>query len=230
MKTYGKILNSLAGVVLLLSSGQAGAIMLDTTYTGTDKGVDYTLEVSDSGGGLYDIWYTLDTTDFVSNAGGGTNAKSLHAVSVKAFSSVSSIGDFTVLLDGSTDVTTDWMSAFGQINGNTTQPDGDVVGPGSGWLSAYFLGLTGLDVPDGTISFHWEDIVGAPLTDDDPSAKAVYVFRENPNGAKDIGDFADQTSIHLNGPDVPEPTPLVLLAMGLAVIGLGRKLAVLRKT
>ena len=33
----------------------------------------------------------------------------------------------------------------------------------------------------------------------------------------------------VNTGDVPEPTPLVLLAMGLTVIGLGRKLAVRRK-
>lgn len=223
MKTNYTILNYLVGLILLLPFGQASALLIDS-YSGTDKGVDYSLEVAEISG-AYTLTYALNTSGFSS---GSSYMEALHAVSVKAFSSISDPGTF---------LTSGWTAVEGQISANTTAtnkqgqtPMPNVVGPGSGWLSAYSLSDTGLGVPDGIITFTWEGIMGTLL--DDPSAKAVYVFAEKAQGNKVEGDFATQTSIGLNGGDhkVPEPTPLVLLAMGLAVIGLGgRKLVVLRK-
>ena len=112
MKTNYKILNYLAGLVLVLPFGQAGAVLIDS-YSGTDKGVDYTSGSFPGLVDLYDIWYTLDTTNFFSSWW-WHQRKSLHAVSVKAFSSISDPRKLYWTPSGS------WTAVEGQINANTT--------------------------------------------------------------------------------------------------------------
>lgn len=170
-------------------------------FTGTDQGVDISLEemIVDS---TLNLWLTLSTSEY--NGPGDY----LHGISVKATNQLEA-SDITVVDPPNPDA--DWTTSLGHITNNTTGPDGNVLGSGEGWFSTIYTASNfGIGVPDSSFSFHYAiDITGLSVLSD-PSVKIIYV--------DDQGYKANGLTSTTLAP-VPEPGTLLLLGSGLVSMG-----------
>jgi hypothetical protein len=186
---------------MLLVPAPGGAI----TFTGTYQGVIINLEDTIFSGTVHDLLLTMDTSDYNS-----TPSAFLHGVSLKPLNQIDSpvTADITEIAMPLSNAA--WDLEAGQISNNSTFPNGNRIGGGSGWFSELFVGSTGVSVPDGIYTFHWRVDYAAHNVLPDPLFKAIYV---NATGDK----VNEITSITL-APLVPEPGTVLLL--GSSLIGL----------
>lgn len=236
MKTNYNILNSLTGIALLLAFGQASAITCDTTLSNwnepsLDASGDYVCVVTGT-----DTTYSWFSVQWVAGADNELDAIGIQTVfyncdgcslSNQKDDDTGTFGGVFEVYTGATagaltnDVTSEWDANFGGTEGDgfgnfTSRKthDGGTTEGITNWITFLLI--------DETLLPFIANDHGATMT-------AHVRYENNCSGWASDGTTTSQET-NGNCGDVPEPTPLVLLAMGLGVIGLGRRLAILRKS
>ena len=232
MNADNKILNILAGIALLLPFGQANALMLDNwNDTDLDASGDY-IDVVFGDTGTYD-WFSVQ---WVAGADNELQALGIDTIfyncdgctlSNQKDDDTATFGGVFEVYTGATagaltnDITGDWETNFGGEEGGggfgsfTSRKNQE--GGGTDGITNW---ITFLLIDDGLLPF---------VTNGQGATMDAHVrYEEDCSGWASDGTSKEQTSGSCG--TAPEPTPLVLLAMGLAVIGLGRRLALRRKT
>ncbi|MBM3803286.1 MAG: hypothetical protein FJW26_13375 [Acidimicrobiia bacterium] len=143
-----------------------GSALADSIFVGSDQGMNFTLQHSESGG-VHNVSLLLDTSGYT---GTGTH---LHAMSLKLFSSLD-LSNITVIDLPGTDA--DWSLFLGQTNANTTFARGNQLGSGNGFFSEVFTANAGgPDVPGGGLNFAWTFAGPGLQLQPQPTFKAVFV-------------------------------------------------------